>query len=93
MEEESTLDRPWPRRNLKPSKKKLAALEDNDDNADEIQKPVVSQRQKNVKRKADVENKDEGTTSGKEEMGSQKQKHKKSRKPEVKSNITKVASG
>lgn len=93
MEEESTLDQPWPCRNLKPSKKKLAALEDNDDNADEIQKPMVSQRQKNVKRKADVENKDEGTTSGKEEMGSQKQKHKKSRKPEVKSNITKVASG
>jgi len=37
VKEESTLDGPRPRQNPKPSKKKLAALEDADDNANEKQ--------------------------------------------------------
>ncbi|XP_068756648.1 uncharacterized protein [Montipora capricornis] len=93
VEEESTLDGPRPQRNPKPSKKKLAALEDTDGNADEKQELVVSQRQENMKRKADVESTDEEIVSGKEEMESQKQKRKKSRKQERKSNVTEVASG
>lgn len=93
-EEELTLDQPRPRRNPKPSKKKLAALRDADDDiTDEMQKSVVSWRQKNVKRKADVENEDETNASGTEEMRSQKQKRKKANKTEVKSNISGVASG
>ena len=76
VEEELTLDQPRPCRNPKPSKKKLAALNDNDDIANEMQKPMVSQRQKNVKRKAGVENKDEMNASGTEELGSQKEKPK-----------------
>lgn len=93
VEEESTLDGPRPRRNPKPSKKKLAALEDADDNANEKQEPVVSQRPGNMKRKADVESTDEEIFSGKEEMESRKQKRKKSRKQELKSDVTEVASG
>lgn len=93
VEEESTLDGPRPRRNPKPSKKKLAALEDTDGNADEKQELVVSQRRENMKRKADVESTDEEIVSGKEEMVSQKQKRKKSRKQDRKSNVTEVASG
>ena len=80
VEEELTLDQPRPRRNTKPSKKKLAALTDTDDITNEMQKPVVSQRQKNVKRKAGVENKDETNASGTEEMRSQKEKPNKLRK-------------
>ena len=92
-EEELTLDQPRPRRNPKPSKKKLAALKGADDITDEMQKPVVSQKEKNVKRKASVNNKDETNASETVEMRSQKQKCKKSRKTEVKSNIEEVTSG
>ena len=88
VEEELTLDQPRPRRNPKPSKKKLAALTDADDITNEKQKPVVSQRQKNVKRKADETNNDETNASAPDEMRSQKQKHKKSRKTGAKGNIT-----
>ena len=90
VEEELTLDQPRPRRNPKPSKKKLAALTDADDITNEKQKPVVSQRQKNVKRKADETNNDETNASAPDEMRSQKQKHKKSRKTGAKGNITVV---
>ena len=93
VEEESTLDGPRPQRNPKPPKKKLAALEDADDNANEKQEPVVSQRPGNMKRKADVESTDEEIFSGKEEMESRKQKRKRLRKQGLKSDVTEVASG
>ena len=68
-------------------------MEDADDNANEKQELVVSQKLGNMKRKAEVESTDEEIFSGKEEMESQKQKRKRSRKQELKSNVTEVPSG
>lgn len=61
-------------------------MENADENSEKMLDPgVISQQQKNLKRKAVVE-KDGDTVSGKEVKVSQKQKRKKSRKAEVNNN-------
>ena len=76
----TTLDGPRPRREPKPSKRKLAALENSVENiSQKNQESNASQKQKHMKRKAEVEDKD-GTAPVNEIIASQKHKHKKSRK-------------
>ncbi len=78
--EQSTLDGPRPRRDPKPTKKKLAAMENAE--TEKSQEPeVVPQKGKNMKRRA-VEKNNEEIVSGKEVIVSQKQKSKKSRRSE-----------
>ncbi|PFX26492.1 hypothetical protein AWC38_SpisGene8835 [Stylophora pistillata] len=76
----TTLDGPRPRREPKPSKRKLAALENSVENiTQKNQESNAFQKQKHMKRKAVVEDKD-GTAPVNEKMASQKHKHKNSRK-------------